>query len=157
VQAHADPGPIGGHVAAEDLADADLGRPLGLVLVADHPQGHHAAGVVDRPGPQLEQAVLGDEQPGVVLGLANHQAVREARLADRAADRAGEHPVWSDDTRVWPSNSGHQGGWSASMTSRRVPSPSRYLAAEASRGLHWGSQRARSRVSPSKVSSKTSA
>ncbi|MFL6221079.1 MAG: hypothetical protein ACJ742_21495 [Actinomycetes bacterium] len=27
---------------------------------------------------------------------------------------------------------------SASMTSRRVPSPSRYLAAEASRKLDWG-------------------
>jgi hypothetical protein len=47
MQAHADARVVGGHVMAEDLADADLGRSLGLVLEADHPEGDHAAGVVD--------------------------------------------------------------------------------------------------------------
>jgi hypothetical protein len=47
-------------------------------------------------------------------------------------------PVWSDDTRVWPSNSGHQGGWSSSMRRRRVPFPNAYRAADADRELHCG-------------------
>jgi hypothetical protein len=34
VHAHSDRGPVGAHVAAEDLADADLGRAIGLVPVA---------------------------------------------------------------------------------------------------------------------------
>ena len=34
-------------------------------------------------------------------------------------------PVWNDETRVGPSNSGHQGGCASSMTSRSIPPPSR--------------------------------
>jgi hypothetical protein len=63
---------------AEDLADADLGGPVGLVLVADHPERDHAAGVVQGLGPQLEQAVPGRVEAGVLLGLADDQVGLEA-------------------------------------------------------------------------------
>jgi hypothetical protein len=55
VDAHSDLGLVRLDVAPEDLADADLGRALGAILVADHPQRHHVAQVVDRLGAQLEQ------------------------------------------------------------------------------------------------------
>jgi hypothetical protein len=41
VGAHPDPSLERAYVSAEDLADADLCRARRLVLVADHPQGHH--------------------------------------------------------------------------------------------------------------------
>jgi hypothetical protein len=111
-----------------------LGRPLGGV-------GVKVAGV---DGQALERELVADPRYWGTNSLALSWAWRTTRPSAKRDWPTGlptgpaNTPVWSDDTRVWPSNSGHQGGWSASMTSRRVPSPSRYLAAEASRELHWG-------------------
>jgi hypothetical protein len=92
VHAHADQRPPGGHVAAEDLADADLGRPVGLVLEADQPQRDHRRGIVQRPGPHLDDTVLRCMQPLGGLLLPDDGGRAEAVLADRCAERAGEDP-----------------------------------------------------------------
>src|SRR3954453_5590866 len=77
-------------VPAEDLADADLRRPLRLVLVADHPQGDHGSRGVGGPGAGLEQPVLRRVQPHVALRLAHHRSGVEAVLPTRAPDGPGE-------------------------------------------------------------------
>src|SRR5918997_1599631 len=90
VHAHADSRPVGFHVAPEDLADADLSRAVGLVLVANHPQGHHTVRVVGGPGPHFDPAVVRSVQPDVLLGLAHYGDRREAVLPDRTTDRTSE-------------------------------------------------------------------
>ncbi|HSL12385.1 MAG TPA: hypothetical protein VLA82_13825 [Actinomycetota bacterium] len=110
-----------GDVPTEHLGDADLGGPLRSVLVADHPQGGHARGVEFHPGAHLERALHRCPQTDVVLLLTDHGGGMEAVLARRRSERAGEHAVWIDETRVVPSNSGHQGSWSGSI---RRTSPS---------------------------------
>ena len=77
-------------VAAEDLADQDLGRALGLVAVADHPERDHGGGIVDRLRAHLEAPVLRRVETHVVLGLGDDRLLVEAMLADGAADGAGE-------------------------------------------------------------------
>src|SRR5437016_5301395 len=47
MQPHADAHMAGCHVSSEDLTNADLRRPVGLVLKADHTQSDHAAAAVD--------------------------------------------------------------------------------------------------------------
>jgi hypothetical protein len=79
-------------VTPEDLADADLGRTLRLVLVADHPQGHHVHGVAERAGLELEQAVLRRIQRDVALRLSDDHTLSVVVLADGAADGSREHP-----------------------------------------------------------------
>ena len=63
-----------------------------LVLVADHPQRDHRGRVVERPGSELEQAVLRDVKGNSGLGLPDDETVTEAMLAERAADRTGVQP-----------------------------------------------------------------
>ena len=92
MDAHPDPSLERTHITPEDLADADLGRMRRLVLVADHPQGDHAAGIVNSLGPELEQAVLRRVEPRVVLGLPHDEPGFEPLLPYRAPDRTGEDP-----------------------------------------------------------------
>src|SRR5829696_64435 len=77
-------------VATEDLDDADLGRPVGLVLVADHPERDHRARVVDRPRAELDAAVERRVEAERRLLLPYDGERREAVLADLAPDRSGE-------------------------------------------------------------------
>jgi len=63
-----------------------------LVLVADHPQGHHVHGIVERAGPELEQAVLRRVQRDVALRFTDDYALAEAVLADCASDGSREYP-----------------------------------------------------------------
>ena len=61
-------GLLGSYVAAEGLADADLGRAVGRILVADHPEGDHAKRIVGCLGTHLEEAVAGCVEAEVLLG-----------------------------------------------------------------------------------------
>jgi hypothetical protein len=90
--AHADRGRVGCHVPSEDLADADLRRLTGLVLVADQPERDHAPTVRDGFGTDLDQAEPRRVQPGHALRLPDHEIGSEPVLADGAADRPGELP-----------------------------------------------------------------
>ena len=63
VEADADPDLAGPDVPPEDLAHAELRRPLGLVLVPDHPERHHRARVVARSPAHLDAAVQGRVRP----------------------------------------------------------------------------------------------
>src|ERR1700722_12997148 len=91
VDAHPDPSLERTHITPEDLADADLGRMRRLVLVADHPQGHHVQGMVECAGPELEQAVLRRAQRGVALRFTDDYARAEAMLANRASNGSREY------------------------------------------------------------------
>ena len=90
VHAHADARDVGADVAAEDLEDADLGRSLGAVLEADHPERDHVRGVVEGSRPRLEQAVLRRVEGHRRLGFAHDEPIPEPQLPDRAAERTGE-------------------------------------------------------------------
>jgi hypothetical protein len=92
MDAHSDLRPVGADVATEDLADADLGRPLGRVLVADQPEGDHRARVIERLRAQLDPTVLRRVEPEVPLSLANDGRRIEPVLTDRASDRARKEP-----------------------------------------------------------------
>jgi hypothetical protein len=76
--------------ARPDLADADLGRVLGNVLVADHPEGDHAAGIVDRPQAGLDDPVQRRVEATLLLFFADDRVGAEPVLADRAAARSAE-------------------------------------------------------------------
>src|ERR1700730_12587915 len=91
MDAHPDPSLERTHITPEDLADADLGRMRRLILVANHPQGHHVQGMVERAGPELEQAVLRCVQRDVALGFTDNYALAEAMLADSAFDGSREN------------------------------------------------------------------
>src|SRR5262249_41372671 len=92
VDADSDDRAIGPDVATEDLADADLGRAFGLVLVADHPERDHRVRVVARPSAKLDPAVQRRVQADVGLLLADDGLRVEPVLADAAAERPREAP-----------------------------------------------------------------
>ncbi len=118
MHAHAHEGSLRGHVAPEDLEDADLRRnaPVG-------PRSRSSRARPCSPGPPLHWRDTRSGRTAACRAPAGSWASRtttsrrEPMLADRAAQRPGEHsrlqrrntPVCSDETRSSPSHSGHHG------------------------------------------------
>src|SRR5262249_7295130 len=90
MDADADDRLVAAHVAAEDLAHADLARVLGLVLVADHPERDHRVRIAARTRAELDRAVLRCVEARGRLRLGEDRGRVEAMLPDRRTDQARE-------------------------------------------------------------------
>jgi hypothetical protein len=90
VKAHPDLRPIGSDRAAEQLEQADLGRPARLIVEADHPARTHVVRVGDPASSYLEEPVQRCVERGSVLLLADDQPFVEPVLPEGASERTRE-------------------------------------------------------------------